>query len=151
MAKRRGSKGRLEEFDSLAAVLRAAIDESGKSQRAIAQQIGCSQSILSKWRNGLAQPESADTIRRLADWLGVTPDELRAALERWQPVAVLSPAMQAAVDLLVEGQHALIMVEVKRALDRQDRRHARALRELRRHWEDRLADMERALGLPPGP
>lgn len=131
----------MSQFDSFAAVIVEAIEDAGQSQRAIAQAIGCSQSILSKWRNGLAQPESPEIVQRVADWLGVDAADLRTCLDEWAPIAVLPVATQLALEAWA-GDY------VSRALEAQDRRHARALRDLRRHWEARLALLEAALGVP---
>ena len=55
---------------------------AGLSQRQLAQVVGVDFSYISKLENGRLPPPSTDTIVRIADALGIAPDELLAAARK---------------------------------------------------------------------
>lgn len=140
----------LRRYDSFSALLGSKLEASGLKQRAAASAMGVSQSMISKWRTGRSQPESAEVVGRVAAWLHVDPTDLRGALDVWASrLEVLPPSTQAAIEHFTAAQAALIREEVRQALDEQDRAHAAAIRSLRKSWERRMARLEGLAGLPP--
>ena len=48
----------------------------GMRQQELADALGVSTNIISKWENGLARPSSGDNISKLSEALGVSPTTL---------------------------------------------------------------------------
>jgi transcriptional regulator with XRE-family HTH domain len=62
--------------------LTAAIDESGLSQRAISDQTGLAQSLISKYKNGAALPDQEQLSRLLEAFAGHREQQERIAWSR---------------------------------------------------------------------
>ena len=121
---RREVQKAIEDAESFGALLREAMADAGLTQRQAAKAMGVSQSKVSEWSNGKAQPEASSTVARVAAFLGVDCRVLQDRLEDWRGDVdpPLTPTTVAQLRAYIKATEDAIQREVRKALREQERR-----------------------------
>lgn len=77
---------------SFSELLRRAAADKGLTQKQLALEFGKDQSTISLWLKGLRKPSDAETIHKLAGFLGLLPSNLRSLLTDTSPAVLLDDA-----------------------------------------------------------
>lgn len=62
--------------------LRKRREESGLSQEALGKMLGVTRYTVIRWEHGTSRPEGYFALRRLAEFIGVTVEDLVAMMQR---------------------------------------------------------------------
>lgn len=82
-------------------------NSTGKSPSKVAQEIGISKSIISRWKNGGGATDA--TVQRVADYFGVTTDQLLGKEDIKKPADQKADGLRGTgYDLLTEENRAVI-------------------------------------------
>lgn len=74
-----GPVGLMCDFDVWPMILRRVMEQRGETVRGLAEKASTGTTVITTWRNGTRFP-TAQTLRKVADALGVTMDELFPAV-----------------------------------------------------------------------
>lgn len=82
-------------------------NSAGKSPSKVAQEIGISKSIISRWKNGGGATDA--TVQRVADYFGVTTEQLLGKEDTKKPADQKADGLRGTgYDLLTEENRAVI-------------------------------------------